>query len=87
MEQPLNYKEKITKNILKSRGANIDPCGAASKISAHEIYFELNWWNLVLCFQFSKQSWTNFRDERNRPYACVLQLKVHDWGSQKPLKD
>ena len=42
MEQPLNYKEKITKNILKSRGANIDPCGAASKISAHEIYFELN---------------------------------------------
>ena len=74
--------KRSQRNMLKSIGPNIDPCGTPSKISAHELYFELT---LVFCLWFSKWSRTYFRDERDRPYA--LQSKVQDWGNQKPLKD
>ena len=33
--------KRSQRNILNSRGPNIDPCGTPSKISAHELYFEL----------------------------------------------
>ena len=43
--------KRSQRNILKSRGPNIDPCGTFSKISIYELYFELT---LVLCLEFSK---------------------------------
>ena len=33
--------KRSKRNILKSRGPDKDPCGTPSKISAHELYFEL----------------------------------------------
>ena len=33
--------KRSQRNMLKARGSNMDPCGTPSKISAHELYFEL----------------------------------------------
>ena len=43
--------KRSQRNMLKSIGPNIDPCGTPCKISAHELYFELT---LVFCLWCSK---------------------------------
>ena len=69
----VNDHAKITRNIFKSGGPDIDPCGTSTKISARKLYFGLAWVN-------NHEPISEM--EEIVPTYTASQSKVNDWGNQ-----